>query len=248
MKKLKDFVLIRINGSLGERLLIWASLIKLLAKRINNKFKNKETEPANGQLYVDLGFPSGLKWAKCNVGAEKETDYGYYFQWGDIEDKSNADCSWESYKYCNGSFDTLTKYNIFPLFGEKPDDKTKLDSEDDTATQIMGSDWRMPTQTEIQELLENTENEWVEDFNSTGVNGRKFTSKVDKNKYIFIPASGYRTGYQWFGAGYFSFVWSSTLYSSNIYTVYVLDFDSYSIGVDENRCRVDGLVVRGVMD
>ena len=60
--------------------------------------------------YVDFGLPSRLKWAKCNVGAKKETDYGYYFQWGDIVDKSNSDCNWENYKYCNGSHNTLTKY------------------------------------------------------------------------------------------------------------------------------------------
>ena len=59
--------------------------------------------------YVDLGLPSGLKWAKSNVGAEKETDYGDYFQWGDIENKSNTDCSWESYKY--GDDLNLSKYN-----------------------------------------------------------------------------------------------------------------------------------------
>ena len=214
--------------------MIWASLIKLLAKRIKSKFKNKET--ANGQLYVDLGLPSGLKWAKCNVGAEKETDYGYYFQWGDIEDKSNADCSWESYKYCNGSFDTLTKYNIFPLFGEKPDDKTKLDSEDDTATQIMGGDWRMPTQTEIQELLENTENEWVEDFNGSGVNGRKFSSKINGNS-IFIPAAGYCSGG----------IWSSSLkddYPNLAWYLYFNSGDCYIYG--SRRCI--GRSVRGVMD
>ena len=141
--------------------------------------------------YVDLGLPSGLKWAKCNVGAEKETDYGYYFQWGDIVDKSDSKCSWESYKYCNWSYDRLTKYNTFPLFGEKPDNKTSLDLEDDAARAHMGGDWRMPTQTEIKELLENTENEWVEDYNGTEINGMKFTSKIGKSKYIFIPASGF---------------------------------------------------------
>ena len=230
---------------MGERLLIWASLIKLLAKRIKSKFKNKET--SNGQLYVDLGLPSGLKWAKCNVGAEKETDYGYYFQWGDIEDKSNADCSWESYKYCNGSFDTLTKYNIFPLFGEKPDDKTKLDSEDDTATQIMGGDWRMPTQTEIQELLENTENEWVEDYNGTEINGMKFTSKIDKSKYIFIPAAGICRDGSLDYVGSSGGVWSSSLkddYPNLAWYLYFNSGDCYIYG--SRRCI--GQSVRGVMD
>ena len=65
--------------------------------------------------YVDLGLPSGLKWAKCNVGATSEADYGSYFQWGDIEDKSNSDYSWESYKYCNGTYKTLTKYCLVNL-------------------------------------------------------------------------------------------------------------------------------------
>lgn len=177
-------------------------------KRIKSKFKNKET--ANDQLYVDLGLPSGIKWAKCNVGAKKETDYGYYFMWGDIQDKSDSDCSWESYKYCNWSYDTLTKYNTFPLFGEKPDDKTKLDSEDDAARANMGGDWRMPTQTEIQELLENTENEWIEDFNGSGVNGRKFSSKINGNS-IFIPAAGICRDGSVDYVGSSGGVWSSSL-------------------------------------
>ena len=246
MKKLKDFVLIRINGSLGERLLIWASLIKLLAKRINSKFRNNKTETANGYPYVDLGLPSGLKWAKCNVGAEKETDYGYYFMWGDIEDKSNADCSWESYKYCNGSFDTLTKYNIFPLFGEKPDDKTKLDSEDDVARANMGGDWRMPTQTEIQELLDNTDNEWVEDFNGSGVNGRKFISKNNGNS-IFIPAAGICRDGSLDYVGSSGGIWSSSLkddYPNLAWYLYFNSDDCYIYG--SRRCI--GRSVRGVMD
>ena len=36
----------------------------------------------NGFEYVDLGLPSGTKWARCNVGADKETDCGLYFSWG----------------------------------------------------------------------------------------------------------------------------------------------------------------------
>ena len=246
MKKLKDFVLIRINGSLGERLLIWASLIKLLAKRINSKVRNNKTEIANGQLYVDLGLPSGLKWAKCNVGAEKETDYGYYFMWGDIEDKSYDECSWESYKYCNWSYDTLTKYNTFPLFGEKPDDKTKLDSEDDAATQIMDGDWRMPTQTEIQELLENTENEWVEDYNGSGVNGRKFISKNNGNS-IFIPAAGICRDGSLDYVGSSGGVWSSSLkddYPNLAWYLYFNSGDCYIYG--SRRCI--GRSVRGVMN
>ena len=201
---------------------------------------------ANDQLYVDLGLPSGLKWAKCNVGAKKETDYGYYFMWGDIEDKSDDECSWESYKYCNWSYDTLTKYNTFPLFGEKPDDKTKLDSEDDAARVHMGGDWRMPTQTEIQELLENTENEWVEDFNGSGVNGRKFSSKINGNS-IFIPVAGICRDGSVDYVGSNGGIWSSSLkddYPNLAWYLYFNSGDCYIYG--SRRCI--GRSVRGVMD
>ena len=144
-----------------------------------------------GGGYVDLGLPSGLKWAKCNVGAKKETDYGYYIQWGDIVDKTNSNCSWTTYKHGNADANALTKYNYATSYGENPDGKTTLDPEDDAARFHMGGDWRMPTKDEFQELLDNTTNEWVIDFNGSGVNGRKFTSKTDKSKYIFIPAAGY---------------------------------------------------------
>lgn len=213
-------------------------------KRIKSKFKNKET--ANDQLYVDLGLPSGLKWAKCNVGAKKETDYGYYFMWGDIQDKSDSDCSWESYKYCNWSYDTLTKYNTFPLFGEKPDDKTKLDFEDDAARANMGGDWRMPTQTEIQELLENTENEWVEDFNGSGVNGRKFSSKINGNS-IFIPAAGICRDGSVYHVGNYGNVWSSSLLTSNPNGAWYLVFNSGDCYIYCSR-RCIGRSVRGVMN
>lgn len=213
-------------------------------KRIKSKFKNKET--ANDQLYVDLGLPSGIKWAKCNVGAEKETDYGDYFQWGSINPNTDTQCDWINAPFNNGSSDYDETY--FNSIKDTVCPNDVLAKDYDAASQIMGGNWRMPTRDEFYDLLDNTDNEWITDYNGTGVNGRKFTSKTDESKYIFIPASGYRTGYQWFGSGYFSFVWSSSLYSSNIYTACVLDFDSYSVGVDENRCRVDGLVVRGVMD
>ena len=195
--------------------------------------------------YVDLGL--SVKWAKCNVGAEKETDYGYYFQWGDIKDKSDSKCSWDSYKYCNWSYDRLTKYNTFPLYGEKPDNKTSLDLEDDAARAHMGGDWRMPTQTEIQELLENTENEWVEDYNGTEINGMKFTSKTDKSKYIFIPASGFYSGFSFNNQGHFGSVWASSLEDGYPFNALDLYFNSDYIDADYGNYRCYGLPVRGVM-
>ena len=105
--------------------------------------------------YVDLGLPSGLKWAKCNIGATSETDYGSYFQWGDIEDKSNSDYNWATYKHCNGSDTTMTKYCTNSSYGTV-DNKTTLEPEDDTARANMGGDWRMPTATEYLTLRNET--------------------------------------------------------------------------------------------
>ena len=195
--------------------------------------------------FIDLGLPSGLKWAKCNVGATSETDYGYCFQWGDIEDKTNSDCGWESYKYGDGS--NFSKYNTGNNgYGGTIDNKTTLDTEDDAATQIMGGGWRVPTQTEFQELLKNTIQEWVEDFNGSGVSGRKFTSKTDKSKYIFIPAAGNCYGGSVYNVGYSGSVWSSSLYVSDSLHAWYLYFHSDNCFIDDDS-RCVGLSIRPVM-
>ena len=196
--------------------------------------------------YVDLGLPSGLKWAKCNVGAKTETDYGDYFQWGEIEPHdADTPYDWANYKYGDGW--NFSKYNTLTLCGETPDGKTTLDLEDDAARANMGGDWRMPTQTEIQELLDNTTNEWVIDFNGSGVNGMKFISKANGNS-IFIPASGFRAGSLFNSQGNSGYVWSSSL--NSIYPNYAwnLYFDSGGFVADSDDIRRYGVVVRGVME
>ena len=186
-----------------------------------------------------------MKWAKCNVGAEKESDYGYYFQWGDIVDKSNADCSWATYKHCNGSQTTLKKYNTSTSYGENPDNKTTLDPEDDAATQIMGGNWRMPTKDECQELIDNTTNEWITNYNGSGVNGRKFTSKINGNT-IFIPAAGVRSDSSFFLKDRYCRVWSSSLSTPLSNTAFYLSSDSIGIGADNEGDRSGGFSIRGV--
>ena len=102
--------------------------------------------------YVDLGL--SVKWAKCNVGAETETDAGLYFAWGETtgytasQVGTDKQFSWSDYKYGNSS-SNLTKYN-------QSDGKTVLESADDAASQIMGGDWRMPTASEYQTLYNET--------------------------------------------------------------------------------------------
>ena len=196
-----------------------------------------------GYTYVDLGLPSGTLWAKCNVGAEKETDYGFYFQWGDIKNKSNAECSWATYKYCNGTFNSMNKYCTDNSYGTVVDNKTTLDPEDDAATQIMGDEWRMPTMDECQELIENTRNEWTQ---INGVNGWKFTSTKDTSKYIFIPPSGIRTGSSFLYKDEDGYIWSSSLGTASTIHAGDLDFDTAEVGAGDGCDRFYGMPVRGV--
>ena len=131
--------------------------------------------------YVDLGLPSGIKWATKNLGASKPSDYGDYYAWGETEPK--PDYSWATYKW--GTMDNLTKYN-------NSDGKTTLEAADDAATQKLGSSWRMPTSAEIAELLNPDNCTWTW-ITQDGVKGYEVKSKKNGNS-IFLPAAGYREG------------------------------------------------------
>ena len=148
-----------------------------------------------GHAYVDLGLPSGLLWATCNVGADTPEDYGYYFAWGETQPKS--DYSWSTYQYGDGS--TFTKYT-------GSDGLTTLLPEDDAATANWGSGWRMPTQAEWQELLNYTTHIWT---TQNGVTGRLFTATNGNS--LFLPAAGYRGGTSLYSAGTYGDYWSSSL-------------------------------------
>ena len=201
---------------------------------------------ANGKAYVDLGLTSGTLWATCNVGATSETDYGSYFQWGETEPHDTGiPYDWANYKYCNGSYNTLTKYNTgLNDYGGTIDNKLTLDLEDDAARANMGGDWRMPTHALIEELVEETTNEWTI---INGVKGRKFTSKKDTSKYIFIPASGYPHDSSFSSPGKQGIVWSSSLESCDPGKAWNLNFDSAHISAHSELSRSNyGLSVRGV--
>ena len=191
--------------------------------------------------YVDLGLSSGLKWAKCNVGAKKETDAGLYFAWGETtgytasQVGTDKQFSWSDYKYGN-SDSNLTKYN-------QSDGKTVLESTDDAATQIMGGNWRMPTKAEFDELLSGTTNEWIANYNDTGVSGRKFTSKTNGNS-IFIPAAGGCSDGSVGGVGGGG-VWSSSLVASSPNRAWYLGFYSGNCSM-YGYGRYGGQSVRGV--
>ncbi|MCQ2194044.1 MAG: fibrobacter succinogenes major paralogous domain-containing protein [Paludibacteraceae bacterium] len=173
-----------------------------------------------GHDYVDLGLPSGTKWATYNVGATKPTEYGDYFAWS--ETKPKAEYSWDTYKWLlDGSL--YTKYRT-DRKKRKVDNKTVLDAEDDAATANWGKEWRMPTAREIYELIDACKWKWVEDFMGSGVNGRLGTSKKN-GATIFLPAAGYRGGTDLNDAGYYGYYWSSSLNEDYSYFANNLDFD-----------------------
>ena len=215
----------------------------------------EKTEKTINTEYVDLGLPRGTLWAKCNIGASSETDYGVYFQWGEtsgisgnlLGKYSDENYSWESYTHCNRFKYNLTKYNNNSSYGTV-DGKDKLEDVDDAATQIMGSNWRMPTKAEIQELIDYTTNEWVTNHNGTGVNGRKFTSKKDSSKYIFIPASGFADDKGVNKRDSIGDYWSSNLYNDvyRHYSGHVLYFSNDTIIPYGESYRSNGLCVRAV--
>ena len=221
--------------------------------------------------YVDLGLPSHLKWAKCNIGATNEEEAGLYFQWGDTQGYTAEQVGdgeglkafdWADYKFSiDGSDSNFSKYNA-------SDSKTVLDPEDDAAHVNMGGNWRMPTFDEYKELCLNTdiclvptEGEeiqgtaqeksgsvminWVSQAQGT-LKGIKFYKKGDKQTYMFVPAAGGANGGSLQGVGQGGILWSSSLYSSGVRGAWVFVFDANGGNVNyDDRCY--GLPVRGVL-
>ena len=192
----------------------------------------------NGHEYVDLGLPSGIKWATCNVGATKPGEYGDYYAWGETHEK--YEYSLITYKWCNGSYTPMTKYCTV-------DNKTVLDPEDDVAHVEWGGSWRMPTLDEQIELLNKCTWTWTtqngrDGYEVTGPNGNS----------IFLPAAGYRYGLYGAGttlhnSGSNGYYWSSSLSESYSFARYLhIDGDLNSFGHLISEYRYYGLSVRPV--
>ena len=168
---------------------------------------------------IDMGLPSGLKWASFNLGASEPEEYGDYYAWGETEPKDVY--SWETYQWCMGSNETLTKYNTNPEYGYNgfTDGKTILDPEDDAAYVNLGGSWRMPTDVEWRELRENCTWTWT---TQNGVDGMLVTATNGNS--LFIPAAGYRYSSYLLLTGFRGNGWSSSLYTD--YNAWETIFDS----------------------
>ena len=170
--------------------------------------------------YVDLGLPSGTKWATMNVGASSETDYGNYYQYG-----KGAD----DYQVTSGQSDYSGTEN--PLAASA-----------DTAVQVWGGSWHTPTQTQFEELTATTTDTW-ETIN--GVNGAKFTAT--NGNYVFFPAAGeYDSRGYLIGDGYRCYYRSSTFYTPTVSCT--PKFENGSVLVSFGVQHKEGCSIRPVMD
>jgi len=156
--------------------------------------------------YVDLGLPSGTLWATCNVGASSPEEYGDYFAWGETAPKNYYD--WSTYKWCNGSENSLTKYCTRFDCGTV-DNKTVLDPADDAAFANWGPAWRTPTKSQYGELQQKCTWVWkavngVGGYLVTGPNGNS----------IFLPPAGYRKGSSQVVSGRNCRYWTRELWSA----------------------------------
>ena len=203
---------------------------------------------------IDLGLPSGLKWASFNLGATVPEEYGDYYAWGETEpyysgqdpliwkEGKDAGYDWPSYKWCNGSSSSFTKYCSDSSYGYNgyTDDKTILDPEDDAAHVNLGGNWRMPTDAEWTELIDNCTWTWT---TRNGVNGYQVSSSNGSS--IFLPATGYRNNDDLDFTDVDGSYWSSSLDTESpnraCYLGFHLDYFTRSI-----NGRIDGYSIRPV--
>lgn len=198
----------------AERIRIEEERKKEEARKLNNH---------NGHEYVDLGLPSGLKWATCNVGAIKPEEYGDYYAWGEIKPKQRYDDDNYTYK---------SNPEILPLSA-------------DAANVNWGGKWRMPTKAEQDELRNHCTWEWT---TINGKKGHKVISKKNGNS-IFLPAAGFRGDSYLSGAIGYGYYWLSSLntYNGGSDRAYGLCFYSSDVNWSKYR-RYAGLSVRAVCE
>ena len=123
----------------------------------------------NGHKFVDLGLPSGLLWAECNIGASEPEEVGYKYRWGDVVEYTVT-----GYKFYDVNTDTFTKYN-------KKDAKITLEPEDDAATVLWGKNCHIPTKKEFEELIKYCKWKFADQLGDATVTG-------PNGNHIFLPA------------------------------------------------------------
>ena len=189
----------------------------------------------NGHTFVDLGLPSGIKWATCNVGATKPEEFGDYFSWGETEPKKNYEPKNYKFFFCDRK--AKKKKWTYSKYHKDSDTLVILEPCDDAATANWGEGWRMPARDEMQELIDNCTSECT---TINGVNGRLFTGP--NGNTVFFPAA--ELEYKNYNScGYY---WSSVLYQDSPYSAYNLSFTPGVAKVGAGSTRSNGYSVRAV--
>lgn len=213
-----------------------------------------------GHEYVDLGLPSGLKWATCNVGASSPEDFGGYYQWAGTLDAVrvlaviNPKIETCPYHIKGEKWNTgWTKYVHFDMpscwsgTGD-PDNKTELEPRDDVANVNWRGYWRMPTEADWKELSNTDYCSWTWTA-INGVNGYMVQSKRPgyTDNWIFLPVAGYRSSLSLVHDGKYGFYWSSSLDKGSVSQAYRMYFNEWCTQMEVGR-RNEGLSVRPVLD
>lgn len=202
--------------------------------------KAQSCPDSNHPHAIDLGLPSGTKWACCNVGATTPEGSGSYYAWGETEEKEMYD--WTTYVNCDGSMETC--YDLGSNIAG-----TKYD----VAHVKWGNSWMMPSQVQIQELTNKCSCTWTK---INGVGGALFTGPSGST--IFLPeADFWRNGSvnldndsldteadELPSAGYY---WASTLRASNSCYASSLLFSYGYAYWDSYNFRSTGLTIRPVI-
>uniref|UniRef100_UPI0040255726 hypothetical protein n=1 Tax=Prevotella sp. TaxID=59823 RepID=UPI0040255726 len=189
--------------------------------------------------YVDLGLPSGKKWSKKYLGAETVTDEGDCYAWGETSPKNPGyiEFTKENYKLLDGAWGDFRRYN-------KKDGWKQLMPYDDAATARLGNKWHIPTETEVQELLDNCT---AKEITMNGKAGIALVSKINNN-YIFFINNGRVSIDKWYGTDRF-YCWTADLLIGDVqYATYCrIYIDGDNIVTDTwYTLRSDGMNIRPI--
>ena len=180
---------------------------------------------------IDLGLPSGKKWACCNIEASTPEAFGRYFSWGGNIHVSKDEYDWKTYECCDGTEETCKD-----LGGDISGTVY------DVAHMRWGDNWCMPNSADINELIDHATSRWT---TYKGVSGRMFTGSNGNS--IFLPQAGFKRGK--YSSMFASGFWSSTKpaetsNSPNSYA-HVFLIHPETVGLGENR-RCEGFNIRAV--
>ena len=233
MKNLNIFSLVEEYDNVKSGGLLNVPNVSFVDEDSSVRYLLKKNIPThNGYEYVDLGLPSGLKWATCNVGATSSEQAGLYFAWGETTGYTADDVTSGVRAFTEDIYKAGTAASI----------STDLTLEQDAAHVNLGGNWRMPTKDEYQELFDNCTCTWFSSYMGKDVAGRLYTSKVNGNS-VFFPAAGRYNGSVVYGVGSLGYYWSSSWRSS--LNAWRLEFTSEFQSVYYYR-RYYGELVRGV--